>query len=494
MTFFDGAYHSLRRLTMAPSSSHVSIAIRMTIHLFIQLFYTTASYMTDFLSDEAVKLIHTHAATPNANPFFITMAYNAPHNPLQALDTDYYDPELSHISDHNERVYAAMIKALDRGVGKLLESLRSTNQWENTIVMFTSDNGGASYIDIPHINYPYRGWKATFFEGGIRVPLYMQWPAKVDKSITVTESVSHVDIFPTVFAAISQEADAHPANAKESKQTPRSTSTSNDLKLENAQLLMYRYENMRTMADKVFAFVASMFSTLSRSVYYEKAKSSKIINMNIPTAGDIRPSRNIEPHWAQLNTSKPQSFYIRRERPRSPHALDGVNLLPLVTRQATDSGASNDCTERVLYWRSGDYKAIVFAKWFDTLLDHISIRFINRVFFIRKLQVSQQPKKIWFFNLREDPTEKVNIAELIGIRNEDDLNTLSGVEDLNADVIKADVAWKKERLLEMYQLLLNVDSQQRKPIWPALVEFPLRIDSTSNALEIDEEEYIYWSN
>mmetsp|Transcript_24578 Transcript_24578/g.33707 ORF Transcript_24578/g.33707 Transcript_24578/m.33707 type:complete len:372 (-) Transcript_24578:1143-2258(-) len=87
------------------------------------------SYMTDFLSDEAVKLIHTHAATPNANPFFITMAYNAPHNPLQALDSDYYDPELAHISDHNERVYAAMIKALDRGVGKLLESLRSTNQW-----------------------------------------------------------------------------------------------------------------------------------------------------------------------------------------------------------------------------------------------------------------------------------------------------------------------------------------------------------------------------
>jgi len=88
----------------------------------------------------------------------------------------------------------------------------------------------------------------------------------------------------------------------------------------------------------------------------------------------------------------------------------------------------------------------------------------------------------------------VNIAELIGIRNEDDLNTLSGVEDLKTDVIKTDVAGKKERLLEMYQLLLNIDAQQRKPIWPALVEFPLRIDSTSNALEIDEEEYIYWSN
>ena len=93
----------------------------------------------------------------------------------------------------------------------------------------------------------------------------------------------------------------------------------------------------------------------------------------------------------------------------------------------------------------------------------------------------------------------MNIAELIGIRNEDDLNTLNGKEDLNAvevnnDVIKADVAGKKERLLEMHQLLLNIDAQQRKPTWPALVDVPIRIDSTSNALEIDKEEYIYWSN
>lgn len=140
---------------------------------------------------------------PDASPFFITLAYNAPHSPLQALKSDYEDPEVAAIPSHTRRVYAAMIKALDRGVGKVLDALQECGQWENTIVIFTSDNGGASYIDLPHINRPYRGWKATFFEGGLRIPLFMQWPQMIPASTILDQAVSHVDIFPTVFAAAS---------------------------------------------------------------------------------------------------------------------------------------------------------------------------------------------------------------------------------------------------------------------------------------------------
>jgi len=318
------------------------------------------------------------------------------------------------------------------------------------------------------------------------VPLFMQWPAKVDKSIVVTESVSHVDIFPTVFAAISQEADAHPARGSQSKRSPSSSSKSfNNVKLENAQLLMYRYEVLLTVVDKVFAKLTSAVSSLLKSVYPEEALSSssipKTVNMHIPASGEIQLPHRTEQQWTSSNASKPQTYYIRREEPRSAHALDGVNLLPLVTRQSQQEKdtVSNDFTDRVLYWRSGDYKAIVLSKW--------------------KLQVSQNPKKIWFFNLLEDPTEKVNIAVLIGIHNENDLKAMSGVDNFNAVdvdnvVVNADAAGKMERLLKMYQILLKIDSQQPKPTWPALVEIPVRIDSTSNVLETEEEEYVYWSN
>jgi arylsulfatase A-like enzyme len=152
-------------------------------------------YMTDYLSNEAVKII---AANKN-RPFFIYLAYNAPHTPLQALKSDY--DALSHIKDHRLRVYAAMIKAIDRGVGKVLTELKAQGLDDNTIVMFTSDNGGANYIGLPDINMPYRGFKATFFEGGIRVPFFMKWPGKIPACTVYRHPVGHVDVFATAVAA-----------------------------------------------------------------------------------------------------------------------------------------------------------------------------------------------------------------------------------------------------------------------------------------------------
>ena len=124
------------------------------------------AYMTDYLADQAVRAIDAN----KNRPFFLYLAFNAPHTPLQATRADY--DAVAHIENHTLRVYAAMIRALDRGVGKVLDALAANGLDENTLVLFTSDNGGANYIGLPDINAPYRGWKMNFFEGGVHTPFF----------------------------------------------------------------------------------------------------------------------------------------------------------------------------------------------------------------------------------------------------------------------------------------------------------------------------------
>jgi arylsulfatase A-like enzyme len=158
------------------------------------------AYMTDYLGREAVRAIEAN----KNRPFFMYLAFNAPHTPLQALKSDY--DALAGIKDHRLRVYGAMIRALDRNVGLVLDALKAHGLEENTLVIFTSDNGGANYIGLPDINKPFRGWKATFFEGGIHVPFFMKWPAKLARSQRYDQPVGHVDIFATAAAAAAAEA------------------------------------------------------------------------------------------------------------------------------------------------------------------------------------------------------------------------------------------------------------------------------------------------
>ena len=153
--------------------------------------FTPSRYMTDYLGDEAVKAIHAN----RNRPWFMYLTFNAIHTPFQALKSDY--DALPQIKDHRLRVYAAMLRALDRNVGKVMDQLKRDGIDDNTLIIFTSDNGGAQYIGLPDINKPYRGWKATFFEGGIHVPFFMRWPGKIPAGTTYGKPVAHVDIFAT---------------------------------------------------------------------------------------------------------------------------------------------------------------------------------------------------------------------------------------------------------------------------------------------------------
>ncbi|TDJ27134.1 MAG: sulfatase [Gammaproteobacteria bacterium] len=156
-------------------------------------------YLTDYYSNEAVKVIENN----RHRPFFLYLAHWGIHNPLQALKEDY--DAYPHIEDHALRVYSGMIRALDRGIGKVTEALEANGLTENTLIIFTSDNGGARYIGLPDINKPFRGWKLSHFEGGTHVPFMAKWPARIEAGSVFDDPVHHIDLFHTFAAAAGAE-------------------------------------------------------------------------------------------------------------------------------------------------------------------------------------------------------------------------------------------------------------------------------------------------
>ena len=292
--------------------------------------FEPASYLTDYLTDEAVKVIEQN----KNRPFFMYLAYNAPHSPLQAMPEDY--AALAHIEDHTERVYGGMIRSLDRNVGRVLDSLKKNGLEENTLVIFASDNGGAGYLGLPDINKPYRGWKSTFFEGGINVPFFMKWPANIPRGIVYEKPVAQLDVFATVAAA----------------------------------------------------------------------------------TGTPLPSGR---------------------------KIDGVDLLPFV------NGNIKGRPHETLFWDTGSYQAVIAGDW---KLHHVN-------------PVKAKPfRNHWLFNMKDDPTEQVNLADT-----------------------RADKVNELQTILQAFN-----QNDKVKPLWPSLLEGPIRIDETINQSWEKEDEYVIWSN
>ena len=219
---------------------------------------------------------------------------------------------------------------MDWTVGEVVAALQRAGLSENTLVIFTSDNGGAHYVGLQDLNKPYRGWKATFFEGGIRVPLFMRWPAAIPKGVKPQVPVNHMDIFATVAAATG----------------------------------------------------------------------------------------------AKLPTDRP---------------MDGINLLPHITHPS-DKGPA-----RTLFWRTDTYRVIRQGDW--------------------KLQVAQNPKKDWLFNLATDPTEQHNLA-----------------------------TQEPERLTRMKKELEAFNATQMKPRWPLMAEAAIAIDKTLREPMLPTDEYVFYGN
>lgn len=154
-------------------------------------------YLTDYFSRRAVDYVRE--ASQDERPYFLMLAPNAPHTPLMA--TEKYYSRFPQIADERVRTYAAMISALDDMVGEVLKAVDASGEGDNTIVVFLSDNGCAAYIPGLCSCEPLRGGKLSHYEGGVRVPMMMRWPAKLRPGQVNREVVSSMDIFPTVVAA-----------------------------------------------------------------------------------------------------------------------------------------------------------------------------------------------------------------------------------------------------------------------------------------------------
>ncbi|MEM8484830.1 MAG: sulfatase [Bacteroidota bacterium] len=152
-------------------------------------------YLTDRLTDEALAFIEQY----NASPFFLYLTHYAVHTPIQGQEdrTARYQ-EKPATDDQQNATYAAMIESVDIGVGRVLESLDALGLTENTLVIFYSDNGGAIQATS---NAPLRGYKGMLYEGGIRVPLAMKWPAAIPAGQADDTPVIGTDFYPT-FAQI----------------------------------------------------------------------------------------------------------------------------------------------------------------------------------------------------------------------------------------------------------------------------------------------------
>ncbi|GAB5560840.1 MAG: sulfatase-like hydrolase/transferase [Synoicihabitans sp.] len=155
----------------------------------------SSSYLTDFFTDEGIDWMAKQQAMEQ--PWFVFMSYNAPHTPMHATAEDL--ARFAHIKDEKRRTYAAMMWAMDRGVGRMREWLSEQGELENTLIVFFSDNGGPTQNG--SWNGPLSGGKGALKEGGVRVPMIWSWPGALPKNSRYPAPVSALDLVPSFMAA-----------------------------------------------------------------------------------------------------------------------------------------------------------------------------------------------------------------------------------------------------------------------------------------------------
>jgi len=287
--------------------------------------FEPGGYLTDYWTDQALDVIDAN----RNRPFFLYLAHWGVHTPLQATREDY--EAVGDIEPHRLRVYAAMVRALDRSVGRVMDKLEKEGLADNTLIVFSSDNGGAGYLGLPEVNTPYRGWKITLFEGGIRVPMFVKWPVRIAPGTAVEAPVAHIDVMPTLAAAA-----------------------------------------------------------------------------NAPLPQDVE--------------------------------IDGRNMLPVAMGEDAIQRSDD-----AIFWSSGFYKVVRAGDW--------------------KLQVNERQEKTWLFNLAEDPTEQINLADS-----------------------------HPEKRAELEALITAHWADARPPLYPHTTESPIRIDKTNADPFAPGDEYVIWPN
>lgn len=158
-------------------------------------------YLTDMLGSRAVDVINEYAKS--VRPFLISLHFNAPHWPWEAPGDEAESNRLRSTGSlfdfdgGTQKTYRRMIEEMDRQIGRVLEALQKNSLAENTIVIFTSDNGGERFAD----TWPFTGRKTELLEGGLRIPAIISWPARIPQGRTTEQVAITMDWMPTLLAA-----------------------------------------------------------------------------------------------------------------------------------------------------------------------------------------------------------------------------------------------------------------------------------------------------
>lgn len=155
-------------------------------------------YLTDLLTQRTIDFLQQK----HTSPFFISLQFNAPHWPWQGPTDQPYPDTMNFTAGGSANVYAAMMKSLDDGIGKIMQALEDAQLTQQTIVIFTNDNGGEKYSDNGGLSKA----KMTLWEGGIRVPAFVRWPGKIKAGITTPQVAVTMDWTATIMQAAGAKA------------------------------------------------------------------------------------------------------------------------------------------------------------------------------------------------------------------------------------------------------------------------------------------------
>jgi len=167
-------------------------------------------YLTDLLGNRAVEVVNAYAQS--RQPFLVSLHFNGPHWPWEAPGDEAESQRLTnlfHFDGGTQRTYRRMIQQMDLQVGRVLQALDANGIAENTIVVFTSDNGGERYSD----TWPFTGRKTELLEGGLRIPAVIRWPARIAPGSVSDQVMISMDWLPTLLAAAGTAPDpAYPSD------------------------------------------------------------------------------------------------------------------------------------------------------------------------------------------------------------------------------------------------------------------------------------------
>lgn len=153
-------------------------------------------YLTDKLGDRAIEYLEMHCNSRKDNPFFMYLSFNAVHTPMEAAAADLAGIDAAAFKNDKRRILAAMTVAMDRNVGRVLDTVKRLGLEKHTLVVFLNDNGGPNYSNASN-NEPLRGAKGSFYEGGLRVPFAVRWPGVIPAGRVIDVPVISFDLFAT---------------------------------------------------------------------------------------------------------------------------------------------------------------------------------------------------------------------------------------------------------------------------------------------------------